>query len=72
MIDKHIHNVPVSSITAETPWRKSTRSPNTNGQCLQSRLAPAGQQLRDSKLNNASPVLTLGRVDFSAFLNHLK
>lgn len=58
--------------SVETLWRKSTKSPNTNGQCLQSRLSQSGQQLRDSKLGETSPVFTLARDDFSALLTHLK
>lgn len=55
----------------ETPWRKSTKSPNTNGQCLQARLSHSGQQLRDSKLDDKSPILTLAKADFTALLSHL-
>jgi Domain of unknown function (DUF397) len=54
-------------------WRKSTRSSSTgNGDCVEARPAPAGFELRDSKLGTESPILALPAKDFTTFLGTLK
>ncbi|MEU5156516.1 DUF397 domain-containing protein [Glycomyces sp. NPDC021274] len=54
-------------------WRKSTRSANTgNGDCVEARPAPAGFELRDSKLGSDSPIFALPTADFTTLLGNLK
>lgn len=54
-------------------WRKSTRSQSTgNGDCVEARPAPAGFELRDSKLGTDSPIFALPAKDFTTFLGTLK
>jgi len=54
-------------------WRKSSYS-GTNGQnCVEARLAPSGEgaQVRDSKLGNDSPILTVTEDQWATFLRGL-
>ncbi|QSB05945.1 DUF397 domain-containing protein [Natronoglycomyces albus] len=53
----------------DTAWRKSSRSSNQGGQCLEARRAAGNQQVRDSKLGEGSPIFTLASADFSALLD---
>lgn len=55
-----------------TPWRKSSRSNDSHGQCVEARKSPSGFQVRDSKLMDESPRLTLSTGDFSSLVLHLK
>ena len=53
-------------------WRKATRS-NNNGACAQVRAdGQGGVQVRDSKLGEASPILSFTAVEWSAFLDGAK
>ena len=54
-----------------TKWRKSTRSPSSNGQCVEARSQSLHFQLRDSKLARNSPIMNLTKSDFGALLTHL-
>ena len=56
----------------KTSWRKSSRSNNTGGSCVESRRAAGNQQVRDSKLGDGSPIFTLAAADFSALLDATK
>jgi hypothetical protein len=49
-------------------WRKSSRSGNSGGNCVEARLNEAGPEVRDSKLGEDSPILALSRTDFTALL----
>ena len=50
-----------------TRWRKSTRS-GGNGACVEARMDVGEFQVRDSKLDDASPIFGVSRSDFSAIL----
>lgn len=52
-------------------WRKSSRSQG-GGQCVEARLAETGPQVRDSKLGDASPILSLSRNDFAGLLRAVR
>jgi uncharacterized protein DUF397 len=48
-------------------WRKSTRS-NNQGACVEvADLTAGGRAVRDTKLGEASPVLTFTQVEWVAF-----
>jgi hypothetical protein len=52
-----------------TPWRKSSRSDGaSNSNCVEARPADSGFQVRDSKLGEDSPILSLPEADFSGLL----
>jgi len=53
-------------------WRKSSRSGGNGGDCVEARLNVAGPQVRDSKMGEASPILSLSRSDFTALLDSVK
>jgi hypothetical protein len=54
-------------------WRKSTRSSDSgNGDCVEARPAPAGFEIRDSKLGSESPILAASAEDFTTLLGTLK
>lgn len=54
------------------PWRRSTRSSPNGANCVEARINYGAPQLRDSKLGEASPILTLSRSDFAALLACVK
>lgn len=53
-------------------WRKSSRSGGSGGSCVEARLAVVGPQVRDSKLGDGSPILTVSRSEFAALLELVK
>jgi hypothetical protein len=52
-------------------WRKSSRSGNSGGECVELALGASVAGVRDSK-NSAGPVLTFGHTELAAFLNATK
>ncbi|MEV0651090.1 DUF397 domain-containing protein [Phytomonospora sp. NPDC050363] len=56
----------------KTAWRKSTRSGNDGGQCVQMRLGPAGPEVGDSKLGDRTPVLSVDRGSFLGLIAAIK
>jgi hypothetical protein len=52
-------------------WIKATAS-NDAGDCVEMRANKAHVQVRDSKLGSDSPVHTLTRADFSAWVSGAK
>ena len=52
-------------------WRKSTRSTG-DGACVELRSTPAGFQVRDSKLDERSPILNLTGSDLGGLLRNAK
>jgi hypothetical protein len=50
------------------PWRKSSRSQGNGGNCVEARPAAEGFQVRDSKLDEESPVFDLAPGDFVGLL----
>ena len=55
----------------EARWRKSSRS-HANGNCAEARASGGMVQVRDSKLGDASPVLSFAQGDWSAFVAGVK
>lgn len=54
-------------------WRKSTRSADSgNGNCVEARAAEAGFEIRDSKLNDESPIFGLSVTDFNGLVSGIK
>lgn len=59
----------MTSPTADHAWRKSTRSNDAGGQCVQVTDAISGRMLvRDSKLGDTSPVLDFTATEWSMFV----
>lgn len=60
--------------TVKTRWRKSTKSSSNGnaGQCVETRLAAGQFQLRDSKLDSQSPLITISAIELSSLLAMLK
>ncbi|QSB05990.1 DUF397 domain-containing protein [Natronoglycomyces albus] len=52
----------------KTQWRKSSRSQGNGGACVEARRSDVNQQIRDSKLGNASPVFSMTVEDFGCLL----
>lgn len=53
-------------------WRKSSRSGNGGGACVEVGESPRIRGVRDSKLGAASQVLVFGHDTWAAFLTGLK
>lgn len=51
-----------------TAWRKSTRSANSGGNCVEVRASEDGFEVRDSKLGGASPIFGFGTEDLRSLL----
>ncbi|MEU7027186.1 DUF397 domain-containing protein [Streptomyces sp. NPDC046275] len=49
-------------------WRKSSYSGSEGGACVEVAAHPAAVHLRDSKLGETSPVLTVSPAAWSAFV----
>jgi hypothetical protein len=50
-------------------WRKSSHSADSgNGSCVEARAHCGTFDVRDSKLDDASPIFTVGAGDFHALL----
>ncbi|ADD44394.1 DUF397 domain-containing protein [Stackebrandtia nassauensis] len=54
------------------PWRKSSRSNNAGGACVEARTTTGHFQLRDSKLGDSSPIFSLTDNDWKGFLAHVR
>ncbi|WP_335986422.1 DUF397 domain-containing protein [Glycomyces sp. MUSA5-2] len=52
-------------------WRKSSRS-GANNNCVEARSEGNGFQVRDSKLNEESPVFDMTPADFTSLLASAK
>jgi hypothetical protein len=52
----------------KTEWRKSTRSGNSGGNCVEARVNDEEFQVRDSKLGEDSPIFDLPATDFQSLL----
>ncbi|GAB3659168.1 DUF397 domain-containing protein [Glycomyces tarimensis] len=53
-------------------WKKSSRSGNTGGDCVELRSTAGGFQVRDSKLGEGSPILDLSGSDLTGLLRSTK
>lgn len=63
-------------------WRRSSRCDNVScvevrracesNQCVEVHIGPLGVQLRDSKLGDASPILTFTEDEWREFLERVK
>lgn len=53
-------------------WRKARRSQGNGGACVEARQFKRDNQLRDSKLAETSPIITVCRDDFTALLKQVK
>jgi hypothetical protein len=49
-------------------WRKSTRSGNSGGNCVETRTNQGAFEVRDSKLGDGSPIFGLKVTDFESLL----
>ncbi|WP_205327650.1 DUF397 domain-containing protein [Glycomyces sp. YM15] len=59
-----------STNCVEARWRKSSRSADSgNGNCVEARAHDGAFDVRDSKLNDASPIFTIPTGDFQALLD---
>lgn len=47
-------------------WRKSSRSSDQGGECVEVGKAPANVLVRDTKLGQGSPVLQVTRSDWAS------
>ncbi|MGH8791813.1 MAG: DUF397 domain-containing protein [Stackebrandtia sp.] len=54
-------------MTIASPWRKSSRSTGEGGNCVEARKTESFQ-IRDSKLGDASPTLSMAADDFAGLL----
>jgi hypothetical protein len=52
----------------KTAWRKSTRSGNSGGNCVEVRVNDEEFQVRDSKLGDDSPIFDFTPEDFRSLL----
>jgi hypothetical protein len=55
-------------MSTSRPWRKSSRSQGNGGNCVEARPATGGFQVRDSKLDESSPIFDLAQGEFEALL----
>jgi uncharacterized protein DUF397 len=53
-------------------WRKSSRSTQMQGQCVEVGSAPGRTGIRDTKLGGDSPILNVGNSAFAAFVRRAK
>lgn len=51
-----------------TPWRKSSRSGNSGGNCVEARRNDNQLEVRDSKLGDSSPIFGVASEDFQSLL----
>jgi hypothetical protein len=58
-------------ILSQVVWRKSSRS-NTGGGCVEIAELPDRVMVRDSKLNDNSPVLAVSRAEWRVFIDLLR
>lgn len=53
-------------------WRKSSRSGGQGGNCVEARTLSNTVQVRDTKLGEASPILSATAEEWRTFLGELK
>ena len=53
-------------------WRKSSNSGGSGGQCVEVASAPGLVAVRDTKDQEAGPVLRISPADWSSFTNGIK
>jgi len=51
-----------------TQWRKSSRSGNSGGNCVEARASQGAFEVRDSKLGETSPIFGVRAEDFQSLL----
>ncbi|MEV0645171.1 DUF397 domain-containing protein [Phytomonospora sp. NPDC050363] len=51
-----------------SPWRKSSRSGNNGGACVEARTHVGQFHVRDSKLGDTSPILSVDAAQWRGFL----
>lgn len=56
----------------QAEWAKSSHSGSNGGGCVETRSRPGTVQVRDSKLGDASPVLSFAPESWQAFVDALK
>jgi hypothetical protein len=59
------------NVSANTPWRKSTRSGGNDAQCVEFRRYDGNIQVRDSK-DPAGPILVFTPAEWRAFVDGVK
>ncbi|MEU6261928.1 DUF397 domain-containing protein [Saccharopolyspora shandongensis] len=53
-------------------WRKSSRSTQMQGQCVEIGFAPGRIGIRDTKLGESSPILDVDGAAFAAFVRRVQ
>lgn len=54
-------------------WRRSSRSSGQGGECVEARTSQTDVfQVRDSKLGDSSPIVTITRANFAALVDAVK
>ena len=53
-------------------WRKSSKSGSQQGNCVEVRKLTHDVDVRDSKLGDGSPILSVPRSEFASILGALK
>lgn len=56
----------------DSNWKRSTRCDNSGPNCVEVKLAADDVQIRDSKLGDASPVLTFSAEEFRGVVQDIK
>lgn len=65
-------NTASSAIFADALWRKSTRSDNNGGACVEVAITPNLIGVRDTKDQGNGPVLTFTPAEWNAFIGGAK
>lgn len=55
-----------------TPWKKSSYSGGDGGSCVETRWSDGRREIRDSKLGDASPILSFSPAAAAALLASIK
>ncbi len=58
--------------TNPTPWKKSSYSGGNGGSCVETRWSSGRREIRDSKLGDASPILSFSPEAVAALLAGIK
>ena len=62
----------MSPLFADAQWRKSTRSDNNGGACVEVAVVADAVGVRDTKDSGRGPILTFTRAEWTAFVSGAK